>query len=249
MDGTDQRTMAGCGGPAAAGESAGRWPWAALARPAHGVQRGALGFADGCAVEGFVAAIRFILDRASALPTMGAFGRHGNGIAGAGRTSAAGRRTGFAGMFCGRNLRAGQKRGRRVGKTKRGKGTKIMGIADGHGLPLALWTTSASPAEVKLVAATLEARFVPEVPERLIGDKAYASDRLVKPYWNITARISSRPTKSTAGFPRRMAARCAATSAAGKSSACLPGSSTSAGWLSVTNTTRRISKGLFIWRR
>ena len=65
-----------------------------------------------------------------------------------------------------------------VGKTKRGKGTKIMGIADGHGLPLALRTESASPAEVKLVEPTLEERFVPEVPERLIGDKAYDSDRL-----------------------------------------------------------------------
>jgi transposase len=65
-----------------------------------------------------------------------------------------------------------------VGKTKRGKGTKIMGIADGHGLPLALRTECASPAEVKLVEQTMEKRLVPEVPERLIGDKAYDSDRL-----------------------------------------------------------------------
>ena len=81
-------------------------------------------------------------------------------------------------MFCGRHLCAGQKRGRLVGKTKRGKGTKIMGIADGHGLPLALRTESASPAEVRLVEPTLAARFVADVPERLIGDKAYDSDRL-----------------------------------------------------------------------
>jgi transposase len=81
-------------------------------------------------------------------------------------------------MFCGRDVCAGQKRGRLVGKTKRGKGTKIMGIADGHGLPLALRTESASPAEVKLVEQTLEERIVAEVPERLIGDKAYDSDKL-----------------------------------------------------------------------
>ena len=81
-------------------------------------------------------------------------------------------------MFCGRNVCSGQKRGRLVGKTKRGKGTKIMGIADGHGLPVALRTESASPAEVKLVEQTLEERIVPDVPERLIGDKAYDSDRL-----------------------------------------------------------------------
>ena len=65
-----------------------------------------------------------------------------------------------------------------MGKTKRGKGTKIMGIADGHGLPLAVDVASASPAEVRLVISTLEARFVPELPERLIGDKAYDSDPL-----------------------------------------------------------------------
>ena len=81
-------------------------------------------------------------------------------------------------MFCGRDVCSGQKRGRLVGKTKRGKGTKIMGIADGHGLPIALRTESASPAEVKLVEKTMEERIVPDVPERLIGDKAYDSDRL-----------------------------------------------------------------------
>jgi len=65
-----------------------------------------------------------------------------------------------------------------VRKTKRGKGTKIMGIADRHGLPLALRTESASPAEVTPVEKTLEERIVAEVPERLIGDKTYDSDRL-----------------------------------------------------------------------
>ena len=81
-------------------------------------------------------------------------------------------------MLCGRDVCSGQKRGRLVGKTKRGKGTKIMGIADRHGLPVALRTESASPAEVKLVESTLEERIVADVPERLIGDKAYDSDRL-----------------------------------------------------------------------
>jgi transposase len=65
-----------------------------------------------------------------------------------------------------------------VGKTKRGKGSKLMAIADSHGLPLAICAESASPAEVKLVSQTLEQRFVAEVPEKLIGDKAYDSDAL-----------------------------------------------------------------------
>jgi transposase len=81
-------------------------------------------------------------------------------------------------MFHRRNVCSGEKRGRCVGPTKRGKGTKIMAIADGHGLPLALRAESASPAEVKLVEQTMEERIVADVPQRLIGDKAYDSDRL-----------------------------------------------------------------------
>ena len=108
-------------------------------------------------------------DRAPAFPELGEVRRDGKTAAHAGATPQGRRRFGFERMFCGRDVCAGQKRGRQVGKTKKGKGTKIMGIADGHGLPLALRTESASPAEVKLVEATLEERVVAEVPERLIG--------------------------------------------------------------------------------
>jgi transposase len=117
---------------------------------------------------------------ASAFPELGPFRGHGKDTFGAGATSARGWWIGFERMLCARDVCSGQKRGRLVGKTKRGKGTKIMGIADGHGLPLPLRTESASPAEVKLVQQTLEQRIVPEVPERLIGDKAYDSDGLDK---------------------------------------------------------------------
>ena len=135
-------------------------------------------FANRRAVARFAAAIRIVPNGASALPELGAFGSHRARVAHAGQTPQGGRRVGFERMFCGRDICAGQKRGRLVGKTKRGKGTKIMGLADGHGLPLALRAESASPAEVKLVEQTLEERFVADVPERLIGDKAYDSDRL-----------------------------------------------------------------------
>ena len=65
-----------------------------------------------------------------------------------------------------------------MGKTKRGKGTKIMAIADRAGLPIAVYEESASPHEVTLVERTLESRFTSDKPERLIGDKAYDSDAL-----------------------------------------------------------------------
>ena len=133
---------------------------------------------DRSPVERPATAIWAVPDGTSALPKLGAFRGDGKTAALAGATPQRRWRFGSQRMFCGRHVCAGQKRGRLVGKTKRGKGTKIMGIADGHGLPLALRTESASPAEVKLVAQTLEERFVAEVPERLIGDKAYDSDRL-----------------------------------------------------------------------
>jgi transposase len=68
--------------------------------------------------------------------------------------------------------------GLHVGKTKRGKGSKLMAVADGEGLPLAIMISSATPHEVTLVQSTLETRFVEEMPTRLIGDKAYDSDKL-----------------------------------------------------------------------
>ena len=77
-----------------------------------------------------------------------------------------------------RHLCPGEKRGDGVGKTKRGKGTKIMGLADAGGLPLAVNATGASPHEVTLVDATLDACFLDELPARVIGDKAYDSDPL-----------------------------------------------------------------------
>jgi transposase len=81
-------------------------------------------------------------------------------------------------MFFGRQLCSGQKGGAKIGKTKRGKGCKIMALGDAHGLPIAIHTEAAAPAEVKLVAATLEQCLVKEKPLRLIADRAYDSDPL-----------------------------------------------------------------------
>ena len=70
------------------------------------------------------------------------------------------------------------KRGLRVGKTKCGKGTKIMAVADRHGLPVAVFVESATPHEVKLAFPTLTQMVIPEAPQNLIGDKPYDSDTL-----------------------------------------------------------------------
>ncbi len=107
------------------------------------------------------------------------------------------------------HLRRGQKGGPAVGKTKKGKGTKIMAIADGAGLPLAAWTTSASPAEVTLVEQTIDASFYPWIYERLIGDKASDSDALDERLWEergielISPNRRNRKVRTQDGRPLR----------------------------------------------
>ena len=95
-----------------------------------------------------------------------------------------------------------------MGPTKRGKGCKLMAVADRHGLPVAVDVASASPAEVKLVISTLEARFLPDLPERLIGDKAYDSDPLAAQLAEgdvelIAPHRSNRKVKTQDGRPLR----------------------------------------------
>src|SRR5437667_8833722 len=63
-----------------------------------------------------------------------------------------------------RKLRSSQKGGSKVGKTKRGKGMKIMAVADRHGLPVAVHIESATPHDVKLVVPTLGQMVIPEAP-------------------------------------------------------------------------------------
>ena len=65
-----------------------------------------------------------------------------------------------------------------IGKTKRGKGVKIMGIVDRNGLPLAVCTHAANHHEVTLVQLTFDFYMIEAKPEKLIGDKAYDSDDL-----------------------------------------------------------------------
>jgi len=53
-----------------------------------------------------------------------------------------------------------------------------MAISDSAGLPVSIHVASASPHEVTLAEAAVAKCFVPDKPERLIGDKAYDSDPL-----------------------------------------------------------------------
>jgi hypothetical protein len=65
-----------------------------------------------------------------------------------------------------------------VGKTKRGKGSKIVAIADRTGLPVSVHVLSASPHEVTLAESTLAARFFADEPERLILGRCFRRAKL-----------------------------------------------------------------------
>ena len=86
---------------------------------------------------------------------------------------------------------------------------KIVAIACGDGLPLAVAVESAPPAECGLVEAVLAGCFLDELPERLIGEKAYDSDGLDRTLAEeydaemIAPNRSNRKQKTQDGRPLR----------------------------------------------
>jgi transposase len=104
----------------------------------------------------------------------------------------------------GRQFRPGEKRGTGVGQTKVGKGSKVMIIADGQGLPIGLHVDSARPHESRLAETTLATVRVPRPrgrprtrPKELVADKAYDS----REFRRYLRRRGIKPTIPT--FARR----------------------------------------------
>lgn len=75
-----------------------------------------------------------------------------------------------------RHLFACKKRGAEVGKTKKGKGTKIMLMVDGEGLPLSALTTGADTAEVNTLETLVETSVTERRPKRMLYDRAADAD-------------------------------------------------------------------------
>ena len=65
-----------------------------------------------------------------------------------------------------------------MGNTKKGKGTKIMLMIDGEGIPLSAFITSASTAEVNTVETLVDTCLLEKAPQRLLYDKAADADWL-----------------------------------------------------------------------
>jgi transposase len=89
-----------------------------------------------------------------------------------------------------------------------------MAIADGVGLPIAVCIQSASPHEVTLVEPLLHERFLPELPERIIGDMAYDSDgldaklaelgiKMIAPHRSNRARLATQDGRPLRRYRRR----------------------------------------------
>ena len=141
-------------------------------------KRHLMDFANRCSLEGSAPAVSAVPNVPSALPAMGSRRNFPTHCPRAGRRPVWTRPNWYSRGVHRRLLRAGKKRGLAVGKTKRGKGTKILAIADACGLPVAAHVESASPHEVKLVEATIDSSFTRYAPDKLVGDKAYDSDSL-----------------------------------------------------------------------
>src|SRR5580698_10552444 len=159
----------GVSGTVVPSQAAGRWARPAVARHACGVARGVLGFAHRCSLARSACSLSALSNLSSPLPTVAAFRAAHPCAAETGRRLTRPRQAGSKRSLHRRQLPFGEKRGSGVGPTK---SSKIMAIADRHGLPVAVHVVSASPNEATLVEPTLERRFLRETPQRLIGDKA-----------------------------------------------------------------------------
>ena len=121
--------------------------------------------ANRCGVAVFAGRVSLALDLLAAVAAVARGRRLARCLAGPAGRVGRGRVAALGRDLSRRQLRSGEKRGLAVGKTKRGKGTKWMILADGEGVALGVRLESASPAEVTLA-------------ERVIADKGYDSDRL-----------------------------------------------------------------------
>src|ERR1700680_5053496 len=174
MHGSHRRPV-GVSGTAVPSQAAEKWARPTVARRPCGDERRVVGLTHGCSLARSASSLSALSNLSSTLPTVAAFRAAHTFTAETGRRLTRPREARSERNLHRRQLQFGEKRGSGVGPTKRGKGSKIMAIADRHGLPVAVHVASASPNEATLVEPTLQRRFLRETPERLIGDKAYDS--------------------------------------------------------------------------
>jgi hypothetical protein len=144
-----------------------RWTRASVEEPPIGLEWHSLGSAHWRSLGRSSRAVRIFSDLPSSLSAMGALRSDEGSPGGACFRLKSKRCYRRARGFHRRALCAGEKGGLNVGKTKRGKGNKIMAVADRHGLPVSICIESATPHEVKLATSTLARMVVPDAPGAL----------------------------------------------------------------------------------
>lgn len=165
-------------GADSAAEGAARWKGPATSRYASGAEWGFVDSRRGGTVAGIAEEIPAVSNLPSAISAMGSLRGTGQGAEETGEAVAGRRPTQSGGSLYRRDVCGCEKRGLGVGPTKRGKGTKITAITVGDSIPIAVSVQAAPPHESQLVEEALGHSFLDELPERLIGDKAYDSDGL-----------------------------------------------------------------------
>ena len=161
--------------------------WQTTSQRPQSARRDSVDSAQRCALARFARRVSFTGDLLAATAGLGrarGLAHHLARISGGTEPT---RATQLERIVSGRQFRSGQKRGSKVGKTKRGKGTKWMVVVDGQGIPLGKQLYSASPNEVRLAEETLASIRVSrrqrggrprQKPQRVIADRAYDSDPL-----------------------------------------------------------------------
>jgi transposase len=114
----------------------------------------------------------------------------------------------------GRHVCERKKAGEAIGLTKRGKGSKIMLLVDGHGTPMSVLAASASLGETSLLEPLLDQSLSHREPARLIYDRALDSDvhrerlrecgiDLVCPHRKNRTRVKKQDGRALRRFTRR----------------------------------------------
>ena len=152
--------------------------WKAMARSEGCDERGAVGFEDGSPLGRSAASIPAVPDMPSTVSDLVRRWATTSDLKQTGPRPSGKREARFARGVYRWLPRGGKKRGPLVGKTRRGKATKIMAVSDRNGLPIAIGIASGERHEVTIVEETLDQAFVEELPPKLIGDKAYDSNEL-----------------------------------------------------------------------
>ena len=140
------RRPVGGSGTVVSSQTTSRWARARATVAGHacGAERGLLGSTHRCSLARSAVSLSVLSNLPSAFPILAAQRAADALAAKTSRRFTRPRKARSERILHRHQLQRREKRGCSVGPTKRGKGSKIMAIADGHGFPLSVYVASAS---------------------------------------------------------------------------------------------------------